>query len=267
MAALALAEAGVVSLDVPVGVFLRTLQVSPAPGPTLRELLTHTAGVRAGAYLHTPGETAPAFTSFVRGVVALDAPPRQRWTYSNLGCAVVGQVLEDAAGVPYEQLLADSVLRPLGMTSTTVRTRTVEELPAGYWIDRGEVVATPKRDIILRAAGGALSTPADIALLLRFLACPGDVSQRPISPKAAASMFEPQDRHVGPAGVEAGLGFRLRSIGAYPVGWHPGRISGFPSAVYVAWRTASAVLANTETLAAAPAAAAALRTLLLAGSA
>jgi serine-type D-Ala-D-Ala carboxypeptidase/endopeptidase len=266
MAALALSEGGMISLDVPVGDFLQNLRVSPQPGPTLRELLTHTGGAPAGAYLHTPGETAPPFARFVHGDVALDSPPRERWTYSNIGYAIVGQALEDAAGVPFERLLDERVLRPLGMTSTTVKTGSVEELPTGYWIDRGEVVAAPKRDIILRAAGGAVSTPSDVALLLGFLASPADDPQRPISPQAAASMFEPQDRHVGPAGNGAGLAFRLRSIDGNPAGWHPGRISGFPSAIYVAPRTASAVLANTETLAAAPAAATALRNLLLAAS-
>lgn len=266
MTTLALVELDVVSLDVPVGEYLEVLRVAPGPGPTLRQLLTHTGGAPAGAFLHTPGEPAPSFVSHVDGLVIFDVAPGERWRYSNIGYAIIGQALEEATGVPFERLLHDNVLKPLGMTSTTAASEAIRDLPTGYWIDRGEIVAALTRDIILRSAGGVVSTPADLALLLSFLSSPANHPRPPISAEAVEAMFEPQAERLGPTATGVGLGFRLRSIDGRPVGWHPGGISGFPSAIYVGSGAGSAVLANTETLVVAPAAADAVRRLLAAAS-
>lgn len=262
LATLALVERNGVSLDVPVGEHLRSLRITPSPGPTLRHLLIHTGGAPVGAYLHTPGELAPSFVDIVQGVVALDATPGERWAYSNVGYAIVGQALEEVSGVPFDELLDDTVLKPLGMVSTTVAPQATEDLPTGYWIDNGDVVAVPKRDIILRPAGGAVSTPFDIALLVQFLATPSAAAAPPISERAVKSMFVSQAPHIGPAATAAGLAFRLRSIDGRPVGWHPGRISGFPCAMYVSVASGSAVITNTESLAVSPAASSALADLM-----
>lgn len=261
MAVLALAERGVVSLDAPVGECLTSVRVEPPPGPTLRQLLTHTGGVPAGAYLHTPDELAPAFADVV-GVVELDAAPGERWVYSNIGYGLVGQALEDMSGTPFDCVLEDTVLRPLGMVETSVNTQAMVELPTGHWIDRGEVVAAPRRDIILRPAGGCVSTASDLASLVAFLAAPGHHPDPPLSSEAVRAMFEPQGRHIGPAADASGLAFWLRTIDGRPVGWHPGRISGFPSAIYVTTGAGSVVMTNTENLTVAHAAARAVRDLM-----
>lgn len=227
-------ERGTLSLDIPVSDYLKNLEISSSKSatPTLRHLLTHTGGAPAGAYLVEPGEQAPRFVDFVDGTVALDATPGERWAYSNIGYAIVGQVLEDISGLAFDRLLDRMILTPLRMTSTTVTTEAVAKLPTGYWIDRGDIVAALSRDIVVRPAGAGISTPADIGALLAFLTFPEGDPNRPVSFETVASMFEPQDRYLGPAAAGTGLCFRLRSIDGTPVGWHSGRISGFPSALY-----------------------------------
>lgn len=258
IAALALAERAVVDLDVPVGEFLTSLRLDPAPGPTLRQLLTHVGGAPDGAWLHSPGDVAPSFIEAVGGVVALGSPPGERWEYSNVGYAVVGQVLEDSAGLPFANVVRDTVLAPLGMASTTIAATPVADLPEGYWIDRGVVVSTPKRDIIMRAAGGAISTPSDMARLLAFIATPSATAAAPISEDSVAAMLRAQVAQAGPAAANQGIALRLRESGGRYVGWHPGRISGFPCALYVTAGAGSAVMVNTESLSASPLAASAL---------
>lgn len=47
-------------------------------------------------------------------------PPDTRPIYSNLGFAVLGNVLAEMAGMPYDSLIHDTVIAPLGQTNTGV---------------------------------------------------------------------------------------------------------------------------------------------------
>jgi len=69
------------------------------PGSTVRHLLAHASGL--------PFEDGPV----------LAAPGRRR-IYSNPGYDLLGALVADRVGVPFELALRDRVLEPLGMTST-----------------------------------------------------------------------------------------------------------------------------------------------------
>ncbi|HET9731781.1 MAG TPA: serine hydrolase domain-containing protein [Acidimicrobiales bacterium] len=71
------------------------------PGATLRHLLSHASGL------------APDSDRVL-------APPGRRRIYSNRGLEVAAGVLAEAAGMPASQYVAEAVLEPLGMESTTV---------------------------------------------------------------------------------------------------------------------------------------------------
>lgn len=90
-AALVAVEEGSVSLDDPVG----------QPGCTLRHLLAH-----AGGY---PFEGAEPI-----------GPPGARRTYSNSGYDLIAGHVEGATGIPFADYLAEAVLAPLGMHSSTL---------------------------------------------------------------------------------------------------------------------------------------------------
>ena len=91
LAVLAAVGKGSVALDDPVG----------PPGSTLRHLLAHASGL-----------------SFDSDAVL--APPGRRRIYSNRGFEVLGGHLAQETGTPFEVLLAESVLAPLGMSGTTL---------------------------------------------------------------------------------------------------------------------------------------------------
>jgi CubicO group peptidase (beta-lactamase class C family) len=90
-ACLVAVEEGIVALDQPVG----------QPGCTLRHLLCH-----AGGY---------GFD----GVEPIAKPERTR-IYSNTGIEMAAQTVADAAGMSFVQYLDESVLHPLGMSSTVL---------------------------------------------------------------------------------------------------------------------------------------------------
>ncbi|MYU21257.1 serine hydrolase [Streptomyces sp. SID8352] len=85
------AEDGVVDLDEPAG----------PPGSTVRHLLAHASGV-----------------AFDEDRVV--AGPGKRRIYSNRGIELVASHLETRAGWPFEALLHDGVIGPLGLTGTVL---------------------------------------------------------------------------------------------------------------------------------------------------
>jgi CubicO group peptidase (beta-lactamase class C family) len=130
---LQLCERGLIDLDAPAGGYLRAYRlVAARPGhrpPTVRQLLTHTAGLPqlvypARAFQPVLGETVaygqrvPALEEFYRGRLHLIAEPGARHTYSNHGFATLGQIVEDVTGQPLARVFRDRIFGPLGMTGT-----------------------------------------------------------------------------------------------------------------------------------------------------
>jgi CubicO group peptidase (beta-lactamase class C family) len=89
LAALDAVQRGLLGLDEPAG----------PPGSTIRHLLAHASGL--------------AFDSD-----ALLAKPGQRRIYSNRGIELVAEVVAARSGQPFERLLTDEILLPLGLSGT-----------------------------------------------------------------------------------------------------------------------------------------------------
>jgi CubicO group peptidase (beta-lactamase class C family) len=95
-------------------------------GITLRQLLNNRSGLTGDAppdVWQEAWKTAPAGTSAGGMMIVkrmLAQPPKfkpgERDQYSNFGFTVAGMMAERAAGKPYEELLAELVFKPLGIT-------------------------------------------------------------------------------------------------------------------------------------------------------
>jgi CubicO group peptidase (beta-lactamase class C family) len=95
---------------------------------SMRALLTHTAGLPfelLPEHWHTNSLTEPELTSALVHPARLRLPPNT-WHYSNLGYALAARLLERATGQSYADLLAERVLRPLGMTGTSLPSEATE---------------------------------------------------------------------------------------------------------------------------------------------
>ena len=97
-------------------------------GITLRNLLTHTAGLPAWAPLYTSGSTIEEYLGEIRDT-ALVAPPGTRVVYSCMGYIILGEILQRCAAQPLDRLASEVVLRPLKLTSTGFR-------PPRAWLPR-----------------------------------------------------------------------------------------------------------------------------------
>lgn len=166
--------------------------VVPDSAITVRHLLTHAAGLPGDPpTLRREHDDYPilAFTHFelYRSLAAAELAfaPGTDWAYSNFGYGVLGHLLERAAGRPYETLLAEELLEPLGMASTTVTLwpELRDRLATPYYVDEttGELTRyTPWDEEALAPAGGVSSTVEDLGRFVAFLLRVEDGSQAPI---------------------------------------------------------------------------------------
>ncbi|HEV2148719.1 MAG TPA: serine hydrolase domain-containing protein, partial [Longimicrobiaceae bacterium] len=117
-AVMALVEDGRMELDAPVRRYLPEFSGGAKDSVTVRQLLTHTGGVRAGA-VEIRGETPAAVRRYLLGL-SLALSPRQDVLYSDLGFIVLWLAAERTAGEPLPRYLQRRVWGPLGMESTRV---------------------------------------------------------------------------------------------------------------------------------------------------
>lgn len=91
---------------------------------TLEQLLNHTSGIPSYTSdpeffpLHSrdPLSTRELVETYCSG--DLEFEPGSRWRYNNSGYVILGAVLEEVTGTPYDQLLEARILEPLGMSDT-----------------------------------------------------------------------------------------------------------------------------------------------------
>lgn len=144
----------------------------------LEELATHTSGlpsippdrmastIVAGLLRKDPYRRQDA-DEVIADALAVTPEGRGTPSYSNLGIALLGQLLARAAGSTYPELLGARVLDPLGLAATTVdglpaggaadppRGRALTGLPSARWTMAGSA-----------PAGGIVSTLSDLATYL-----------------------------------------------------------------------------------------------------
>lgn len=206
VAVLRLADAGRLSIDAPVSRYLPELarrevlagdsddgDRRPATREiTLRELLTHSAGLPAGL----PGDGAATRAleradlhgaADLAGVVArlrdvpLAADPGTRFGYDGAATEILARVVEVVSGQPFDAYLQEEVLGPLRMHDTgfevppTQRARVVDitrmDDVGDLVLDTGPSARTPgaRLQAYPSAAGGLYSTADDYARFCRML--------------------------------------------------------------------------------------------------
>ena len=92
---------------------------------TVRQLLNHSSGISNPAplrWIHPAGEPGPEPRTMVEHLLARYGKPKfepgARSAYSNIGYLVLGELISEVSGLPYERYVVERVLRPLGATRT-----------------------------------------------------------------------------------------------------------------------------------------------------
>lgn len=173
-AVMQLRDAGALELDDPLA---KHIGESPHPAPTLRRVLAHLSGLQR----EIPGEIWETMESPTREQLLADLGNAEQvltagshWHYSNLGFALLGEVVARSSGMPYERYVSDRLLEPLGLGRTTWTA--APPVAKGYFVEPyAERVRLERYDVDLRGGGpaGALwSTTADLCRWGAFLAQP-----------------------------------------------------------------------------------------------
>ena len=228
---------GLLGLDDPISAHLDV----PAHGDaTIRRLLSHTAGFQREPYgdvwdtLETP-DAQDLLDQLDLAERVL--PNARRFHYSNLGVAVLGQLVARRRGGTWAEVLTERILEPLGLSATTVDPPA--EAVTGYLVDVYSDAVRPEPRLDLGGVGPAAqlwSTASDMARWAAFLTTPqmADPGALVLSAATVDEMRWPlttTDEQLWAAGF--GLGLILEPVGKRVVHvGHDGAMPGFLAGVY-----------------------------------
>lgn len=128
IAVMQLRDAGKLNLDDPIKKHLPWFDIqqtyTDVPPATVRGLLTHTSGLPREAsfpYWTDPTFPFPTREAMMERVSSQRTlyPTDRYFQYSNLGMALLGEIVAAASGMSYDSYIQQRILDPLGMTDTT----------------------------------------------------------------------------------------------------------------------------------------------------
>ncbi|WP_433313025.1 serine hydrolase domain-containing protein [Micromonospora chersina] len=230
-------DEGLLDLDDPIG---RHLDL-PAHGElTVRRLLSHTAGLQREPHGDVwDSLRAPDVTELLADLARVERvlPTGRRYHYSNLGMALLGELVARLRGGTWAEVLAERVLAPLGLTATgpTPGGRAA----TGFLVDAYSDEARPEPNTDFGAVAPAAqlwSTAPDMARWAAFLADPAalDPAGAVLAPATLDEMRWPlttTDETLWAGGFGLGLILVPQPGRVMHVG-HDGAMPGFLAAVY-----------------------------------
>ena len=145
MSILKLRDEGRLSLDDPAERYVPEMAgmkypASDAPRITIRHLLSHAEGFPEDNPWgdRQLADTDEQLSQMLSAGIPFSNPPGIAYEYSNLGFAILGRIVSTVSKVRYEDFVAANILRPLGMSATTLEPSQVAatRLAHGYrWED------------------------------------------------------------------------------------------------------------------------------------
>jgi len=227
---LQLVEQGKIKLDGKISDYLPDYRKDVGDKITVHHLLTHTSGIPSYTsqpkFFEDVSRNPFVVADFVKKYASgdLEFEPGSKFSYNNSGYFLLGAIIEKVSGKPYEQVLKENILDPLGMKNTgydhfdavlSKRASGYNKTPKGY-------INAPYLDMSIPYAAGSLySTVEDLYLWDRAL-----YSDKILSAKSKELMFKPNLENYG-----YGFGITNAALGdtkqTVPVISHTGGINGF----------------------------------------
>lgn len=233
-----LVEAGALNVDESINAYLPEQYVTPIwNGVRLRHVLSHSSGITDYAVTRDYYDVVDGFClgSTVDGMIReamskdLEFAPGTEYSYSNIGFTLLGEIIEEQSGIPYDRYMKEKVLEPMGMYSSRIHIEghvPAENEASGHRWDEGaqkhvkdDIVSLP----VTAPDGGLITTLSDFLLWIQLYSG-GD--QRILSKASIDAMTTSQismERGGSVDGYGYGIGVGQRLIG------HSGYIVGFRS--------------------------------------
>ena len=256
MSILKLRDDGKLSLDDPAERYVPEMAgmkypASDAPRITIRHLLSHAEGFPEDNPWgdRQLADTDEQLSQMLRGGIPFSNPPGIAYEYSNLGFAILGRIVSNVSKVRYEDYVAANILRPLGMSATTLEPSEVAatRLAHGYrWEDEQWKSEPLLANGSFGSMGGMLTSVRDLSRYVGvFLSAWPSHDGPETAPIRRSSLREMQhlwspapasvtgDRATGAVQLNAGgygYGLRISQNGTFrTIVSHGGGLPGFGS--------------------------------------
>lgn len=212
---------------------------------TVRDLLTHTSGLRNEALIHRTAFTGQIDKADIARVFADNTTFDEAWfgkyRYTNLGYNIYGLLLENNLKLRWQDQLEKKIFEPAGLKhSTAYRTRALAKkwmIAAPYvWDEQaGAVVRSPvdKVDSNMQAAGGHFMSINDLGRWLNLNMNGGKLGGKQIIPADILNNvhtgYTKSTRNEPPfsADGEYGLGWQIGKYREQKVIYHHGGYPGY----------------------------------------
>lgn len=231
---LQLVEQGKIKLDGKLTDYLPDYRKDTGAKVTIHNLLSHTSGVpnytAQQGFFQNVSRNPFTVDDFIKKYTSgdLEFEPGTKFNYSNSGYFLLGAVVEKVTGKPYEQVLKENILDPLGMKNSgydhynTILSRRAtgySRTPRGY-------ENAPYLDMTIPYAAGSLfSTVEDL-----YLWDQGLYGDKILSAKSKELMFKPNLSNYGYGFVMTKIKLGPNKL-EVPVIQHNGGINGFSTTI------------------------------------
>ncbi len=231
-----LAAEGKLGLDDRIEQHLKGLPLPEGAPITLNQLLCHASGLP---------EDVPYFPQSPDGRLWVGFTPGSAWSYSNLGYALLGRIVEAKDGRPLAASLEARIFKPLGMARSkgALYPSDHAEFAIGYAqsdpdadYDPGISLSPAPFETLTVGSGSVGASPADMIRWIRWLIGAGRGVGGPLMPDAQAVRFaKPQIAAPGWAikGASYGSGLAYVPLEGHTVMQHTGGMLAFHSSIHV----------------------------------
>ncbi|MBL8213418.1 MAG: beta-lactamase family protein [Bryobacterales bacterium] len=234
-------------MNAPIETWLAEHRATPLGKLTAHQLLTHTAGLMDRTLMYGRHDDS-ALADNVRSLQpdVLFTSPGEIYSYSNLGFAIAGRLLESVTARPFADAVADLVFQPLGMKRTTFRPTLAMTYPLaqGHIRENGALtIARPAADHSgYWPAGSMFTSGNDFARFAMALLNHGRAGDNAALPAPVIAMVTSPHVPV-PGGGRYGYGIGVTQRDGKTVLSHSGGRQGYSTFLLAVPQDATAVLA------------------------
>lgn len=227
LTALLLADRGLIDLDKTLDAYFPEIDFKPelqADKITIRALLAHFHGLKSKAMVmataYSGNHTPEVLLEIIKHLDVKADAPLGTYDYSNVGYNIFSVILEREFGKAWQDILAEEVFRPAGMTRTSayMSDGTLNSWKIARPYDYGnetprKALYLTKQDNTMHAAGGMIASAPDLARFIQAQLSEGKIGNQQVFPghlimEAQKSLVSFEQKR-GPF-VRTGYGMGLR---------------------------------------------------------
>jgi serine-type D-Ala-D-Ala carboxypeptidase/endopeptidase len=237
-----MANEGIFKLEDPIENYLpSSVKVPMYSGQkiTLEDLATHTSGLPENPP-NLQVSNIMSYSNYTReqlhqalSNITIKTAPGTHFEYSNMGIAILGDILESKTGMPYEELVKYRILNVLGMNSTMINIFDpwISHLALGH--DNGIEIPITSVDLVipppLAPAGSLRSSVAD---MIKYLSVNMNLIKTKLNDAIENThmirLYTNLTRIV-PYHIYSGLGWITTTNFGSQIIWHNGEVVGYNS--------------------------------------